>query len=110
MEVLGKNTTQVQFNYFTNGVGGHETVLNLGFDASAGYHNDAFEWRSDSISWFVDGRLVKTENGSRGPIPTHIGKIMMNLWPGTGVDGWLGQFKYAGQRTANYDWVKYTKF
>ena len=32
-EVLGKNTTQVQLNYYTNGVGGHETLINLGFDA-----------------------------------------------------------------------------
>ena len=35
---------------------------------------------------------------------------MMNLWPGTGVDSWLGQFRYSGQRTATYDWVKYTRY
>ena len=110
VEILGKNTWQMQTNYFTNGVGGHEKVINLGFDAAAGYHNYAFEWRSGSIKWFVDGRLVKTENGSRGAIPTHAGKIMMNLWPGTGVDSWLGQFRYSGQRTATYDWVKYTRY
>ncbi|GIG23607.1 hypothetical protein Cch01nite_43310 [Cellulomonas chitinilytica] len=36
VEILGKNTRQVQLNYFTNGVGGHETVINLGFDAPPG--------------------------------------------------------------------------
>jgi endo-1,3-1,4-beta-glycanase ExoK len=110
VEILGKNTTQMQTNYFTNGVGGHETIINLGFDASTGYHDYAFEWRQGSISWFVDGRLVHQENGSRGPLPTHPQRIMMNLWPGIGVDGWLGPFTYPGRTlTATYDWARYTQ-
>ena len=111
VEILGKNTRQVQLNYFTNGVGGHETVINLGFDAAAGYHTYAIEWwNGGTINWFVDGALVHQENGSRGPLPTHPQRIMMNLWPGIGVDSWLGPFSYSGQRTATYDWVKYTKY
>lgn len=111
VEILGKNTWQMQTNYFTNGVGGHESVINLGFDAAAGYHNYAIEWwNGGTINWFVDGVLVHQENGSRGALPTHPQRIMMNLWPGTGVDGWLGPFNYSGQRTATYDWVKYTKY
>ena len=112
VEILGKNTTQMQTNYFTGGVGGHETVINLGFDASAGYHNYAFEWwNRGTINWFVDGVLVHQENGSRGPLPTHPQRIMMNLWPGTGVDSWLQPFTYPGRTlTASYDWTKYTKY
>ena len=34
IEFLGKNTTQVQFNYYTNGVGNHEYLYNLGFDVT----------------------------------------------------------------------------
>nr|WP_275407249.1 family 16 glycosylhydrolase [Cellulomonas chitinilytica] len=67
-------------------------------------------WNGGTINWFVDGALVHQENGSRGPLPTHPQRIMMNLWPGTGVDGWLGPFTYSGQRTATYDWVKYTRY
>jgi endo-1,3-1,4-beta-glycanase ExoK len=110
IEILGKNTWQMQTNYFTNGVGGHETLINLGFDSAAGYHDYAIEWRNGNIKWFVDGALVHQENGSRGPLPTHPQRIMMNLWPGIGVDGWLGPFNYSGQRTATYDWVKYTQY
>jgi beta-glucanase (GH16 family) len=33
---------------------------------------------------------------------------MMNLWPGTGVDSWLGPFTYTGPITAQYDSVQYT--
>lgn len=112
VEILGKNTNQMQTNYFTGGVGGHETVINLGFDASAGYHNYAFEWwNGGTINWFVDGRLVHQENGSRGPLPTRPQRIMMNLWPGIGVDGWLRPFTYPGRTlTATYDWVRYTRY
>jgi endo-1,3-1,4-beta-glycanase ExoK len=112
IEILGKNTTQMQVNYFTNGVGGHETVINLGFDASSGYHDYAFEWwNGGTINWFVDGRLVHQENGSRGPLPTRPQRIMMNLWPGIGVDSWLGRFTYPGRTlTATYDWARYTKY
>ena len=108
VEFLGKNLNVMQTNYFTNGVGGHETVVNLGFDASAGFHTYAFEWTSGSIKWYVDGALVVTENGSRGALPTHAARIMLNAWPATGVDGWLGTFTYTGPFQAQYDWVKYT--
>lgn len=101
----------MQTNYFTNGVGGPETIINLGFDASAGYHRYAFEWwPGGTINWFVDGALVHQENGSRGALPTHPQRIMTNFWPGTGVDSWLGRFSYTGQLTARYDSVTYTKY
>ncbi|HEU4322325.1 MAG TPA: family 16 glycosylhydrolase [Roseiflexaceae bacterium] len=108
IEILGKDTTKMQTNYYTNGVGGHETMINLGFDASQGFHTYAFEWTPTSIKWYVDGVLVHTENGSRGPLPTHASKLMMNLWPGVGVDSWLGPFNYSGPLTAQFDWVRYT--
>lgn len=111
VEILGKNTWQMQTNYFTNGVGGHETLIDLGFDASAGYHDYTFEWwPGGSINWFVDGRLVHQETSSRGPLPTHPQRIITNFWPGTGVDSWLGPFQHSGQRTATYDRVQYTKY
>ena len=56
VEILGKNTNQVQFNYFTNGQGGHEKVVNLGFDASAGFHKYMIQWGQGYINWYVEDR------------------------------------------------------
>ena len=105
IEFLGKDTTKVQFNYFTDGVGGNEVYYDLGFDASLSYHVYAFDWRPDSITWFVNGEVVHkvTEN-----IPNHPGKIMMNVWPGIGVDSWLGNFDGETPVHAYYDWVRFT--
>ncbi len=94
VEVLGKNTNQVQFNYYVNGTGGHERLVDLGFDASADFHTYTIDWQPNSISWYVDGVLRHTVTG--GTLPSHPMQIMMNLWNGIGVDSWLGSYNYPG--------------
>lgn len=103
IEFLGKDTTKVQFNYFTDGIGEHEYVYDLGFDASQEFHEYAFEWLQDSITWYVDGIEVykATEN-----IPQTPGKLMMNAWTGIGVDSWLGSFDGTVPLVAEYDWIR----
>lgn len=110
IEFLGKDTTKMQTNYYTNDVGNHEVLINLGFDASAAFHTYKVEWQSSKITWFVDGVVVHTETGSNGALPTTPGHIMANLWPGTGVDYWLGAFTYTGPVNVYYDYIKYTPF
>lgn len=104
IEFLGKDTTKVQFNYYTNGVGNHEYVYDLGFDASQSYHTYAFNWQPGYIAWYVDGREVYRAYDN---IPSHPGKIMLNIWPGTGVNEWLGAYDGRTNLTASYDWVAY---
>lgn len=104
IEFLGKDTTKVQFNYYTNGVGNHEYIYNLGFDASTSYHTYAFNWQPTYIAWLVDGKEVYRATNN---IPSHPGKIMMNLWPGIGVDSWLNAYDGKTPLNAYYDWVAY---
>lgn len=108
-EVLGKDTSKVQLNYYRNGVGGHEKMIDLGFDASDDFHTYAFEWHKDKIIWFVDGKEVFRREGAN--LPRTKGKIMMNAWCGKGVDAWLKPFNDEKlPLTAEYQWVKYTPF
>jgi hypothetical protein len=107
IEILGKDTTKVQFNYFVNGIGGHEAVIDLGFDAAAGLHDYAFDWQADSIRWYVDGVLKHEVLAINSPIPSTPGKLMANLWAAQGVDGWSGTFVPGTAHTASYDWIKY---
>ena len=106
IEFLGKDTTSVQFNYFTNGAGNHEYVYNLGFDAAEDFHTYGFDWQADKITWYVDGEAVYTANSD---IPSTPSKIMMNVWPGTGVDGWLKAFDGNVPLTAEYKSVDFKK-
>lgn len=108
IEFLGKDTTKVQFNYFTNGRGNHEHVHDLGFDATEEFHTYAFEWHPDKIVWFVDGAKVHTATSN---IPSTPGKIMMNAWCGTGVNNWLNAFDDTNLPvTAEYEWFSYAPF
>ena len=106
IEVLGKDTTKVQFNYYTNGVGDHEFMYDLGFDASEGFHTYGFNWQPDSITWYIDGKEVYKATTD---IPSTAGKIMMNAWNGIGVDEWLKPFNGNTPLTARYQWVTYNK-
>lgn len=105
IEFLGKDTTKVQFNYFTDSKGNHEYLYDLGFDASEDFHTYGFDWREDGITWYVDGEAVYTAAEN---LPSTPSKIMMNVWPGTGVDGWLNAFDGTVPLTAEYKSVDFT--
>ncbi len=109
IEILGKDTTQVQFNYYRDGKGGHEYMYDLGFDAAQDFHIYAFEWHKDCIIWFVDGKeAYRVESND---IPVTKGKILMNAWTGKGVDEWLKPFKDNRLPIiAEYQWFRFTPF
>ncbi len=108
IEILGKDTTKVQFNYFTDSQGNHEYMHDLGFDAAEDFHTYAFEWHKDRIVWFVDGAEVYSAAEN---IPVTESKIMMNAWCGKGVDGWLNAFDDTNMPlTAEYEWIRFTPF
>ncbi len=110
IEILGQDTTKLQVNYYVGGVGGHEAVIDLGFDAAAGLHEYAFSWRPDGIDWYVDGLLVHSVDAT-GPLPTTAGKIMANLWAvDSSAEGWAGAFAYDAPVGASYSAISYTPF
>ena len=106
IEFLGDDTTRVQFNYYTNGKGGHEYIYELGFDAAEDFHEYAFDWQADSITWYVDGVAVyrATED-----IPNSPGFIMMNLWNVSNTHAsWAGKFDPSRLPVvAEYQWIGY---
>lgn len=105
IEFLGKDTTKVQFNYFTNGIGNNEFLYDLGYDASEEFHTYGFKWSADSITWYVDGKEVHKATKN---LPVTPGKLMMNVWNGIGVDGWLNAFDGKVPLTAEYQWARFT--
>lgn len=106
-----------QFNFFIDNAGeGHEFLYkDLEFDASTAFHVYGIEYAADHISWYVDGTKVYTANGceegdhnhAQGSLPRHNMQIMVNFWPGTGVDDWLGEFHYTAPLYAEYDYIKF---
>jgi endo-1,3-1,4-beta-glycanase ExoK len=120
IEILGKDTTEMQVNYFTGGNAGL-TGLNMppvidlkvalndpSFDAATDFHEYAFSWQPGSIRWYVDNTLVHTETGTNGPLPSVPGRIIMNLWAQCGTWAGLCSCPNPTKPLAYYDWVSHT--
>lgn len=107
IEFLGNDTTKVQFNYFVSGEGGHEYIYDLGFDASEEFHEYAFDWQPDSITWYVDGKAVYKVTGD---MPQTAGSIMMNFWNVADYKAnWAGKFEGKNLPiTAQYEWIGFS--
>lgn len=108
IEFLGKDTTKVQFNYFVNGVGEHEYMYDLGFDASEDFHTYGFRWAEDYITWFVDGKPVyRVDATESNPMPSTAGRMLMNYWCGaSAAENWMGKYSDPGEEGPEYQWVK----
>jgi endo-1,3-1,4-beta-glycanase ExoK len=92
VEIKGDDPTKLSVNYWTDGVQ-HPTVIDLGFDASAAPHDYAFAWSPTSLRWFVDGKLVHEETGTRGPLPEVPGHIVLSLWGTVGTAPWSTDYQ-----------------
>lgn len=90
-EITGDDPTSILLNVYFNpgdtgtsasyGYRGSPCRIPLGFDASSGFHRYSIEWRPDSITWAVDGRVIH-RRGSWDPTPIpHLPmKVHFNLW------------------------------
>lgn len=108
IEFLGQDTTKVQFNYYVNGVGGHEYMYDLGFDASEDFHTYGFRWAEDYITWFVDGKPVyRVDATESNPMPSTAGRMLMNYWCGaSAAENWMGKYSDPGEEGPEYQWIK----
>jgi endo-1,3-1,4-beta-glycanase ExoK len=119
IEFLGRDTTVVQLNYWTNDdtySQDHSTLINVPLasgDAALEFANYGFKWSDDGIEWFINGTSVYSASGA-GLQPTpkaaeSLHKVMMNVWPvDSTASGWAGVFAYPGSPLqAKYEWVRY---
>lgn len=103
IEFLGKDTSQVQFNYVVNGNASHKYIYSLGFDASEEFHTYGFRWESDYIAWYIDGKEVYRATGK---MPSSPSKIMANVWV-TSLSSWAGNFDGKIPKPAEIEWIKF---
>lgn len=108
IEFLGKDTTQVHFNYFRKGKTGADEIFDLPFDAAEADRLYAFEWTPEGITWFVEGvPYYKTPANDAG-LPVAPGKIYLNAWAGEDwIDAWTGPKTYKSGTGAHYSCVSF---
>lgn len=110
-EFLGRDTRRVWINAFSGGKKMPGEWLELGFDAAAAPHLYSFDWREDSITWYVDGREIYAITSDTHAIPSTPSKIFMNIWAGNvGQVNWLGTVHEGTSSVAEYYCVSYRTF
>lgn len=105
-EFLGKDPTKVSLTYHTADGSDVEHWVDLGFDASAGFHAYSIIWEPNSIQWLADGNVLYEVQNPALAVPDTAGKFMMNIW--TGMEGWLGTPTFTDPASAIYSDVSYT--
>lgn len=101
-EFVASKPREVHLNYFR---GGKDDAVDipLWFNTSHGDHLYAFEWSADSIRWYVDGVKIRevTAATAKAGIPTTTGRVVANLWAGSGAaTGWTGEPRFTVARAA----------
>lgn len=107
-EILGRDTTRVCLNRYTDGERMARKWVDLPFDSADTPALYRFEWRPDRITWFVDGIQVHELTAAEAPIPSHPSKIMANIWVGgPGQRNWLKSPAPDLQTEARYHCMSY---
>jgi GR25 family glycosyltransferase involved in LPS biosynthesis len=97
VELTGDSPHQMLVNVYFNpgddgataafGYRGSPCRIELGFDATEGFHLYAIDWRPGCISWSVDGRVVHERVGwDPTPIPHLPMRLHGNLWSPRSVE------------------------
>lgn len=106
IEFLGKNRDEVEFNIFTNGEPAGSVPYKLGYNVSQAFHLYAFDWQPDAVRFYVDGEFIHSFTSKEFELPSHAGRMMINLWTGTLTD-WHGEASPSARATAQYKCIAY---
>ncbi|PVU87325.1 hypothetical protein BB560_006506, partial [Smittium megazygosporum] len=107
-EWVGKDPSRAQTNYYYNNELDYTKMVpseNLG-DTSTKFIKYTINWQLDSISWYIDGKLIRTlERATTWDVTTGVYKfpdreaqISFSIWDG-GNSGQKGTMEWAGYPT-----------
>jgi hypothetical protein len=89
IEILGRNTRQVELTYHVGGKA-RGVVVPLPFDAADGFHSYAFEWRPASIRWYADNVLIHEARGGDVRKLVNPQQFFLHLWGSEMLKHWVG--------------------
>ena len=107
MEVLGKNSSQVQLNQYISAKGGNEKLVDVAGGADTEFNDYAFTWEPERLRYYLNGKLVH-EVTDPSKIPQNAQKIFFSLWGTDTLKSWMGKFAYSGPITMTVDKMAFT--
>lgn len=103
-EFIGTDLQAVQSNYYWQGTKNYTNSANLTVpNTNTDWHTYEIDWQEDSLTWSVDGKVLRTLNKAdtidstgKAQYPQTPSRIMISLWPaglatnGQGTVDWSG--------------------
>lgn len=113
IEIFGKNTSNFQTNVIIEKQEGKKLMTeehhSLAFDLSEDFHTFIVEWTPDSISWYVDSQLIRTEK-EYAKSCKHPMSIRFNHWAAN-IANWVGTFDTSALPAYQYvDYLTYYSY
>lgn len=103
----GSKTPTFETNYFGKGVIGtydRSTSVSPGFNTTVGFHTYSLDWTADSLTWFVDGTVVRTLlkancDSDEHQYPQTPSQLHVGVWDGGDPSNEPGVIQWAGGQT-----------
>jgi hypothetical protein len=73
-------------------------------------HTYMIEWLPTRVTWYVDGRLLRTNNNTAPGVPTLSAKIMMDLWVFASAAAFGNPANNVYPFSSSYDWFRFYKW
>jgi beta-glucanase (GH16 family) len=101
IEIFNDTTRRIMFTTYSGGTQTNTVTKLLPFDATAGFHDYAIEWTTNSVRFLVDGAPMQswTKGVTRSAM-----YVYLNAW----FPSWLGGERPATDRLTSVDWVEYS--
>jgi hypothetical protein len=113
IEVLGRDTNNLQSNIMTGTSGTTMSVEHYFAQANltTSYHTYTLQWTPDSVSWFLDGILIRTTTGAQVvDLQDQVQSYRMNIWSSNNT-GWVGVLDAADLPAYQYvNWMRYSAY
>ena len=100
IEIYNDPSDRILFTTYTDGEQTHAETTDLPFDPTEDFHDYAFLYDEESITFYVDGETVQEFEGG---LPDERMKLYVNSW----FPKWLSGEKPHSERYVYVDWIEY---
>ena len=105
-EISGKSPKVITLNHWVD-KRSHDKEIPLTFDTSKEFHTYTIDWKPNSITWEIDGKIVHSTTTA---VPNKPMQVIFNLWA-TKSEKWAGSIKNGKLPTFAYvNSFKYTPY
>lgn len=84
IEIYNDTSRKIMFTTYANGKQTHTQTMTLPFDPTNGFHDYRFDYASNSVRFYADGKLMKTWKGG---ITRKQMKLYLNAWYPSWLEG-----------------------